>query len=949
MKLTTETRTESPVKPLSEEADEPKENADKLNMITGAMNEGDENPFPSKTEKTSELLPSSEVSEPKAVANSGAKEATAEEEDEDRVTPSSLLTDAMIKEEKQLHEETVEEEQRIRTEGHKEIENLNEKLKEERYKKLQFLLSKSNLYTKYLLERMNRQQQEEAKRCEQQKKKLAREAEKKKQEEEKQSSQESLSQSPDLRKSSRKGASQDTTVQSPKGQARTNQAGAKKGVKRKAQQKPPGAEEKDSKRIKTDDGPLDIACEPTTPAKVPAIPDFLLGKKHPDQPLLCTGGVLRNYQIEGFKWLQCLYENGVNGILADEMGLGKTIQCIAAVADLVMKGVNGPFLIVAPLSTLPNWVTEFARFAPRIPVVLYHGPKQDREKMTRKIHRDCEVAKNVRTSPVVITSYEIAMKDRTAICNFEWKYLIVDEGHRIKNFQCRLIRELKMYRSTHRLLLTGTPLQNNLSELWSLLNFLLPEIFDDLGSFETWFDIEYISESGADEKIVQEEQQKNILSMLHQILTPFLLRRLKSDVDLNIPPKREIMVYACLTKVQKAFYEATVDGTILNLLEKKKEPVKAEKVQLDSKGRPVRKTKKKVNYELMMEAAEDDKASGQDQDSVEDWVSAIIENQEKTATKATSRDSHLPKTSEITVKMQNVMMQLRKCCNHPYLLEYPLDPKTGNYKVDEELVKKCGKMMLLDKMLTELKRTGHKVLLFSQMTKMLDILEDFCYLRQYQYSRLDGSKGVEERKEQIEAFNTDPEIFLFLLSTRAGGLGINLVAADTVIIYDSDWNPQSDLQAQDRCHRIGQTKPVLIYRLVTANTYDQKIVERAAAKRKLEKMVIHKGKFKVGMKSFTDSLKPVGAPELLQLLKSKDHDEEVKGREGQVISKRDLDKLLDRTDLMEKWINKNQEQNENDTKKDIKKKRKEQYTDVEGVFKVLEEDTGRTGFESSGN
>ncbi|TRY55505.1 hypothetical protein DNTS_004150, partial [Danionella cerebrum] len=208
------------------------------------------------------------------------------------------------------------------------------------------------------------------------------------------------------------------------------------------------------------------------------------------QPRLLTGGVMRWYQVEGIEWLRMLWENGINGILADEMGLGKTIQCIAHIAMMVERKVPGPFLVVAPLSTLPNWISEFKRFTPDVSVMLYHGNPKERFDLNKKI---CKKQGPLGMCPVVVTSFEIAMIDRKMLQRFHWKYLIVDEGHRIKNLNCRLVRELKMVPTDNKLLLTGTPLQNNLSELWSLLNFLLPDVFDDLKSFESWFDISTIT------------------------------------------------------------------------------------------------------------------------------------------------------------------------------------------------------------------------------------------------------------------------------------------------------------------------------------------------------------------------------------------------------------------------------------------------------------------------
>uniref|UniRef100_A0A3Q3S066 Helicase, lymphoid specific n=1 Tax=Mastacembelus armatus TaxID=205130 RepID=A0A3Q3S066_9TELE len=593
------------------------------------------------------------------------------------------------------------------------------------------------------------------------------------------------------------------------------------------------------------------------------------------QPQLFTGGVMRWYQIEGIEWLRMLWENGINGILADEMGLGKTIQCIAHIAMMIEKKVMGPFLVVAPLSTLPNWINEFKRFTPEVSVLLYHGPHLDRTKLLKKIRRP---QGPLSMFPVVVTSFEISMIDRKFLQQFQWKYLIVDEGHRIKNLNCRLVRELKMLPTDNKLLLTGTPLQNNLAELWSLLNFLLPEVFDDLKSFEAWFDIDTLNEV---ESVVAAEREQNILSMLHQILTPFLLRRLKSDVTLEVPPKKEIIVYAPLTAKQEAFYTAVVNKTIVKLLGQEKE----DSVVLTSSGRPKRRSQKVVNYKET------------DGDTANLFLFSFLLPLDPVSSPPVL-DVQSPIDAEINLKLQNILMLLRRCCNHPYLVEYPLDPVTQEFKIDEQLVQSSGKFLILDRLLPALKKRGHKVLIFSQMTSILDILMDYCYLRGFQYSRLDGSMSYSDRDENMSKFSKDPEVFLFLLSTRAGGLGINLTAADTVIIFDSDWNPQADLQAQDRCHRIGQTKPVVVYRLVTANTIDQKILERASAKRKLEQMVIHKSKFKGAKAELNPNKSCIDLEELMELLKSRGTEKEVKGSRGKVISDKDLEILLDRSDLL---------------------------------------------------
>ncbi|XP_077677249.1 lymphoid-specific helicase isoform X4 [Eretmochelys imbricata] len=738
---------------------------------------------------------------------------------------AAVITPSMLEEEEQLEAAGMEKERQMLEKARMSWDRDSSEM---RYKRLQHLLEKSNIYSKFLLTKMEQQQLEEQKRKEKLEKK------------------------------------KEMLLKAATSQNLTDEKEEKSVVKKKR-----GREDE----------------------------TYYISEVMSKEEIL---SVAKKSKVEN----QMLWENGINGILADEMGLGKTIQCIATIALMVERGVPGPFLVCGPLSTLPNWMSEFKRFTPEIPIMLYHGAQQERRKLVQKIHRR---EGSLQIHPVVITSFEIAMRDRNALQHCFWKYLIVDEGHRIKNMNCRLIRELKRFNADNKLLLTGTPLQNNLAELWSLLNFLLPDVFDDLKSFESWFDITSITEIAED--IVAKEREQNILHMLHQILTPFLLRRLKSDVALEVPPKREVVVYAPLAKKQETFYTAIVNRTIKKLLGNNEEEV----VELSPTGRPKRRSRKAVDYR---------ERDGDTPDELEKLISKMQEEVEK---ERPVIEMTIPTDSEINLKLQNIMMLLRKCCNHPYLIEYPLDPATQQFKqiwerVDEDLVKNSGKFLLLDRMLPELKKRGHKVLLFSQMTLMLDILMDYCYLRNYKFSRLDGSMSYTEREENMHKFNTDPEVFIFLVSTRAGGLGINLTAADTVIIYDSDWNPQSDLQAQDRCHRIGQTKPVVVYRLVTANTVDQKIVERAAAKRKLEKLIIHKNQFKGGKSGLIQTKRCLDPKELMELLKSRDYEREVKGSREKVISDKDLELLLDRSDLIDQM-----------------KKSESVEKEKVGVFKVLED------------
>ncbi|KTW32016.1 uncharacterized protein T551_00698 [Pneumocystis jirovecii RU7] len=607
------------------------------------------------------------------------------------------------------------------------------------------------------------------------------------------------------------------------------------------------------------------------------------------QPKLVTGCVLRDYQLAGVEWLASLYENGLNGILADEMGLGKTLQTISFLAFLREKGTYGPFLIATPLSTISNWVSEFKRFTPEIPVLLYHGSKQERSDLRKNkmgaVHPDF---------PIIVTSYEIIMNDRQYLKHYQWKYIVVDEGHRIKNLNCRLIRELKGYDSANRLLLTGTPLQNNLTELWSLLNFLLPDIFDDLDLFQSWFDFSAFQDKNQNTLF----HDMDIISTLHCILKPFLLRRLKADVEQFVSKKREYILYAPMTVYQNELYNAILNKNIQNkLMEKNLDfadnlSLKADDEDLSIQdSRPSkylklsrfvpRKTRSKISY---CELSDDESL-----DRLDKFVSKgdVIKREHSYKEKHENHISQL--------KLQNLVMQLRKVCNHPYMIDFPTHLNTNEFLIDENIVNMSGKMLLLRRLLVALFKDDHKVLVFSQFSKMLDIIELWAVdIQKWEICRIDGLTKQNERKEQIEEFYKNPDIKLFLLSTRAGGLGINLTAADTVIIFDSDWNPQQDLQAQDRVHRIGQTKPVIVYRLISANTIENKILEKANAKRRLEELVIQKGKFKSLMPTLFSKN---DIEELSSMLLSEDP-KKIILEEGndEILSNEDLESLLDRSD-----------------------------------------------------
>lgn len=504
-----------------------------------------------------------------------------------------------------------------------------------------------------------------------------------------------------------------------------------------------------------------------------------------EQPSILVGGKLKPYQIEGLKWMVSLYNNGLNGILADEMGLGKTIQTISLITYLTeFKYNKGPYLIIVPLSTMSNWVRELETWAPSLVKVVYRGNPETRKRIQQEEMADGSFN-------VVLTTYEFVVKDKLYLGRTKWQYIIIDEGHRMKNADCKLALALgAKYRSRNRILLTGTPLQNNLTELWALLNFILPTIFSSAETFETWFNAPFQASALGGGGDLNEEEQLLVISRLHQVLRPFMLRRLKTDVETQLPEKIERVLRCDMSIWQKVLY------------------------------RQMR--------------------------------------------------SNLGIASSGSVRTyNNVVMQLKKVCNHPYLF-YQEDEL---FSVPRDfLMRAAGKFEMLEHALSKLKATGHRVLLFSQMTAALDLLEYFLASVNMKHMRLDGTTKADDRQTMLEQFNApDSEYFIFLLSTRAGGLGLNLQTADTVFIFDSDWNPMMDLQAQDRAHRIGQTKEVRVFRLITASSVEEKILERANEKLQMDARVIQAGQFN-NQSSDTDRTQML--KQILQEQAKEDEDED---------------------------------------------------------------------------
>uniref|UniRef100_A0A671KVG6 Chromodomain-helicase-DNA-binding protein 1-like n=1 Tax=Sinocyclocheilus anshuiensis TaxID=1608454 RepID=A0A671KVG6_9TELE len=541
-------------------------------------------------------------------------------------------------------------------------------------------------------------------------------------------------------------------------------------------------------------------------------PRFVPMKK---QPLYigADGLELRDYQLEGLNWMAHSWCKGNSCILADEMGLGKTIQTISFLNYLFHEHqLYGPFLLVVPLSTLTSWQREIQLWAPQINFVVYLGDISSRN-MIRTHEWMHPQTKRLKFN-VLLTTYEILLKDKSFLGNVSWAFIGVDEAHRLKNDDSLLYKTMIEFKSNHRLLITGTPLQNSLKELWSLLHFIMPI------KFHSWEMFEEEHGKGRDSGYTS----------LHKELEPFLLRRVKKDVEKSLPAKVEQILRVEMSAVQKQYYK---------------------------------------------------------------WI--LTRNY-----KALSKGTKGSKSGFL-----NVMMELKKCCNHCYLIKSPEDEFYNRQEGLQHLIRSSGKLILLDKLLVRLKERGHRVLIFSQMVRMLDILAEYLKYRQFLFQRLDGSIKGEMRKQALDHFNAEgSEDFCFLLSTRAGGLGINLASADTVVIFDSDWNPQNDLQAQARAHRIGQKKQVNIYRLVTKGSVEEEIIERAKKKMVLDHLVIQRmdttGKTVLHTGAAPSSSTPFNKEELSSILKfgAEELFKEPEGEE-QEPQEMDIDEILKRAETRE--------------------------------------------------
>ncbi|OLN93234.1 Helicase SWR1 [Colletotrichum chlorophyti] len=690
-------------------------------------------------------------------------------------------------------------------------------------------------------------------------------------------------------------------------------------------------------------------------------------------------GTLREYQHDGLDWLAGLYANNTNGILADEMGLGKTIQTISLLAHLACHHeVWGPHLVIVPTSVMLNWEMEFKKWCPGFKILSYYGTQEERKRKRQGWNNDD-------VWNVCITSYQLVLQDQQVFKRRRWHYMILDEAHNIKNFKSQRWQTLLGFNTHSRLLLTGTPLQNNLTELWSLLFFLMPAEngvggFADLQEFHDWFHKpeSQILENGRE---TMDEEARAIISKLHKVLRPYLLRRLKADVEKQMPAKYEHVEFCRLSKRQRELYDgflartdtretlssgnylsiinclmqlrkvcnhpdlfvdrpimtsfrmqksvaaeyqsteqflqrsllatqpmttlslhrvlmelreaqntrahlaranldpSTVQSNIvyldslarwrrfeelqhsvyLNALRGQRRPIYGKRLidflTLGMETRP-RKPKPRVPQQILNWFAEDS-----------DFLRAVIHNADE---RADSMQTTIQKfacvTPAVITRDMNEVILGKKAAQAftdedlklsapvrwaPFMPKQPpTDPwhearmRLSIQFPDKRLLQyDCGKLQALDKLLRKLQAGGHRALIFTQMTKVLDILEQFLNIHGHKYLRLDGATKIEQRQILTDRFNHDPRILCFILSTRSGGLGINLTGADTVIFYDQDWNPAMDKQCQDRCHRIGQTRDVHIYRLVSEHTIEANILRKASQKQMLDDVVIQEGSF----------------------------------------------------------------------------------------------------------
>ncbi|KAL7275407.1 hypothetical protein RUND412_001645 [Rhizina undulata] len=543
-----------------------------------------------------------------------------------------------------------------------------------------------------------------------------------------------------------------------------------------------------------------------------------------EQPEGVTTATMKSYQIAGLSFLLYMYNNGASAILGDEMGLGKTLQTLSLFSYLTLnrpcpRNHHRPFLVVCPLSVVSSWVAECKKWTPHLRVLRFHGPQAERDRLKRAAESGEPIGfeekdwKPGQAYNVVVTSYEIFEREKQWFRRaFVWRYVVLDEGHKIKNDKSLISIALQGLQAEFRLILTGTPLQNNLTELWALFHWLYPEVFSANTSkkFEDAFDL------------TLGKNNLEFMDSARKLLELIMLRRMKESrgVNLGLPKKTEVVLYLPLVPMQRFWYKrllTRLDKGLLDGVFMLRNPeAKYIEAADDAEKQLMVENKSVQNGDTPADELED---IGEQWGITKEMVNKVMEGGEK--------------ANGQWRKLMNLLMQLRKCCSHPYLLPNAEPEPIEN---GPHVILASSKMILLDKLIEELCiKQGKKVLVFSSFTRMLDICEDLLMLKggdgsRFRYGRLDGGTARARRNLAIRLFNGNPDYKVMLISTRAGGLGINLASASDVVMLESDWNPQADLQAQARAHRIGQTQPVTVYRLIMQGTVEEQMMGRIRKK-----------------------------------------------------------------------------------------------------------------------
>ncbi|XP_078532353.1 SWI/SNF-related matrix-associated actin-dependent regulator of chromatin subfamily A containing DEAD/H box 1 [Lissotriton helveticus] len=502
---------------------------------------------------------------------------------------------------------------------------------------------------------------------------------------------------------------------------------------------------------------------------------------------------LKPYQKIGLNWLALLHKHKVNGILADEMGLGKTVQAISFLAYLYEEGDKGPHLVIVPASTLDNWIREFNQWCPELKVILYYGSMEDRKYLRY------DILSHKLEFNIVVTTYNSAISnsdDRSLFRRMKLHYAVFDEGHMLKNMSSMRYQHLMTLNARNRLLLTGTPVQNNLLELMSLLNFVMPHMFSSSTA-----ELKRLFNTKAKSSDEQTEFEKGRITHAKQIMKPFILRRVKSEVLKQLPPKQDVIDFCPMSEKQEELYVNLFNGfkKSINSTEKNTELCNV-----------MMHLRKMANHPLLHRTyftAEKLKI-----------MSRLMLNE----------PTHCEANPDLIFEDMEVMtdFELHRLCQEFGSIR--------EFRLDMDLILDSGKFKKLEAVLSELKQKGDRIVLFSQFTMMLDILEVFLKHHEHRYLRLDGKTQISDRIHLIDEYNTDMDIFIFLLSTKAGGLGINLTSANVVILHDIDCNPYNDKQAEDRCHRVGQTKAVRVTKLISKGTIEESMLKISQHKLKLE-------------------------------------------------------------------------------------------------------------------